>query len=101
MVTIATMIWLLEVFGGSTSYSWRLLELAKSQFIGFVGVPEPPGSTSKHPNSRSIGLVDVPEPQGAQNSNSGGLEAAILDTCITFEASQGATSPNDRASTDL
>ena len=45
MVTIAIMIWLLEVFGGSTSYSWRLLELAKSQFIGLVGVPDPPGSS--------------------------------------------------------
>ena len=39
MVTIAIMIWLLEVFGGSRSYSWRLLELAKSQFIGLVIVP--------------------------------------------------------------
>ena len=95
------MIWLLEVFGGSTSYSWRLLELAKSQFIGFVSVPEPPGSPSKHPKSRSIGPVDVSEPQGAQNSNSGGLEAAILDTFITFEASQGATGPIDLASTEL
>ena len=39
MVTRAIMIWLLEMFGGSTTYSWRLLELAKSQFIGLVGVP--------------------------------------------------------------
>ena len=44
MVTIAVMIWILEVFRGSTSYSWRLFELAKSQFIGFVGVPDPPGN---------------------------------------------------------
>ena len=44
MVTIAIMIWLLEVFGGSRSYSWRLLELAKSQFIGLVGFPGPQGS---------------------------------------------------------
>ena len=34
--------------------------------------------------SRSIGPVDVPELQSAQNSNSGGLEAAILDTFMTF-----------------
>ena len=33
MVTIAIMIWLLEVFGGSTSYSWRLLEHEKSEII--------------------------------------------------------------------
>ena len=45
--------------------------------------------------SRSIGPVNVSEPQGAQNSNSGGLEAAILDTFITFEASRGATTPFD------
>ena len=35
--------------------------------------------------SRSIGPVDVSELQGAQNSNSGGVEAAILDTFIVFE----------------
>ena len=45
MVTIAIMIWLLEMFEGSTSFSWRLLELAKSEFIGLVGVPDPPGSS--------------------------------------------------------
>ena len=45
MVTKAIRIWLLEVFEGSTSYSWRLLELAKSQFIGLVGVPDPPGNS--------------------------------------------------------
>ena len=33
--------------------------------------------------SRSIGPVNVSEPPGAQNWNSGGLEAAILDTFIT------------------
>ena len=35
--------------------------------------------------ARSIGPVDVSEPPGAQNSNSGGVEAAILDTFIVFE----------------
>ena len=45
MVTITIMIWILDVFGISASYSWRLMELAKSKFIGFVGVPEPPGSS--------------------------------------------------------
>ena len=35
--------------------------------------------------ARSIGPVDVSEPQGAQNSSSGGVEAAILDTFIVFE----------------
>ena len=54
----------------------------------------------KGPKSR-IGPVNVPEPKGAQNSNSGGLEAAILDTLITFEASQGATSHFDGRVTHL
>ena len=39
--------------------------------------------------SRSIGPVDVSEPPGAQNSNSGGVEAAILDTFIVFEPPEG------------
>ena len=34
---------------------------------------------------RSISPVDVSELQGAQNSNSGGVEAAIIDTFIVFE----------------
>ena len=34
--------------------------------------------------SRSIGPVDVSEPQGAQNSNSGGLEAAMFNTSMTI-----------------
>ena len=38
---------------------------------------------------RSIGPVDVSELQGAQNSNSGGVEAAILDTFIVFEPPEG------------
>ena len=62
--------WLLEVFGSSTSLSWRLREL---------------------PKSRSIGPVGVWRPRPLQNSSSGGLRGAILDTFITFEASQGAT----------
>ena len=33
---------------------------------------------------RFIGPVDVSELQGAQNSNFGGVEAAILDTFIVF-----------------
>ena len=67
--------------------------------IGSVGVPEPPGSPSKHPKSRFI-LVDVSEPQGTQNSNSGG-PGAILYTFIIFETSQGVTSPIDPASAHL
>ena len=43
--------------------------------------------------SRSIGPVDVSEPQGAQNSNSGGVEAAILDTFIVFEPPRGPLGP--------
>ena len=43
--------------------------------------------------SRSIGPVDVSEPQGAQNSNSGGVEAAILDTFIVFEPPEGPLGP--------
>ena len=35
--------------------------------------------------SRSIGPVDVSELPGAQNSKSGEVEAAILDTFIVFE----------------
>ena len=41
-------------------------------------------SKERAAKSRYIGPVDAPEPQGAQNSNSGGLEAAILDTFIIF-----------------
>ena len=39
--------------------------------------------------ARSIGHVDVSELQGAQNSNSEGVEAAILDTFIAFEPPEG------------
>ena len=72
--------WLLEVFGSSTSLSWRLREL---------------------PKSRSIGPVGVWRPRPLQNSSSGGVGAAILDTFITFEASQGVTSPIRPPATDL
>ena len=64
--------WLLEVLGSSTSLSWRLREL---------------------PKSRSIGPVGVWRSRPLQNSSSGGVGAAILDTFITFEASQGVTTP--------
>ena len=43
--------------------------------------------------ARSIGPVDVSEPPGAQNSNSGGVEAAILDTFIVFEPPEGPLGP--------
>ena len=72
--------WLLEVFGSSTSLSWRLREL---------------------PKSRSIGPVGVWRPRPLQNSSSGGVGAAILDTFITFEASQGVTPPIDRPAAHL
>jgi len=39
--------------------------------------------------SRSIGPVDVSEPPGAQNSNSGRVRAAILDTFIVLEPPGG------------
>ena len=39
--------------------------------------------------ARSIGPVDVSELPGAQNSNSGGVEAAILETFIVFELPEG------------
>ena len=64
--------WLLEVLGSSTSLSWRLRELPKSRSIGFVGVWRP---------------------RPLQNSSSGGVGAAILDTLSIFEASQGGTTP--------
>ena len=64
--------WLLEVLGSSTSLSWRLREL---------------------PKSRSIGPVGVWRLRPLQNSSSGGVGGAILDTFIVFEASQGATTP--------
>ena len=47
---------------------WRLRELLKS---------------------RSIGPVRVWRPRPLQNSSSGGVGGAILETFITFEASQG------------
>ena len=72
--------WVLEVLGSSTSLSWRLKEL---------------------PKSRSIGPVGVWRPRPLQNSSSGGVCAAILDTFITFEASQGAPAPIDRRAMDL
>ena len=43
--------------------------------------------------ARSIGPVDVSELPGAQNSNSGGVEAAILDTFIVFEPPRGPLGP--------
>ena len=64
--------WLLEVLGSSTSLSWRLREL---------------------PKSRSIGPGGVWRPRPLPNSSSGGVGGAILDTFITFEASQGAMTP--------
>ena len=72
--------WLLEVLGSSTSLSGRLREL---------------------PKSRSIGFVDVWRQRPLQNSSSGGVGAAILDTFITFDASQGGTTPIDLRAADL
>ena len=72
--------WLLEVLGSSTSLSWRRREL---------------------PKSRSIGPVGVWRPRPLQNSSSGGVGGAILDTFITFEASHGATGPFDPPAPDL
>ena len=72
--------WLLEVLGSSTSLSWRLREL---------------------PKSRSIGLVGVWRPRPLQNSSSGGLGAAILDTFITFEVSHMVTTPISPPATHL
>ena len=43
--------------------------------------------------SRSIGPVNVSELPGAQNSNSEGVEAAILDTFIVFEPPEGPLGP--------
>ena len=48
-----------------------------------------------------ICILCVPEPPGAQNWNSGGLEAAILDTFITFEPLQRATSHSEPPSAHL
>ena len=72
--------WLFEVLGSSTSLSRGLREL---------------------PKSRSIGPVGVWRPRPLQNSSSGGVGAAILDTFITFEAFQGSTSPIGRPARDL
>ena len=72
--------WLLDVFGSSTSLFWRLRELLKS---------------------RSIGPVGVWRPRPLQNSSSGGVGAAILETFITFEASQMATTPIGVPAPDL
>ena len=51
--------------------------------------------------SRSISPGGASRPRPLQNSSSGGLEAAILDTFITFEASQGATTPIGVPAADL
>ena len=72
--------WLLEVFGSSTSLSWRLLEL---------------------PKSRSIGPVGVWRPRPLQNSSSGGVGGAILDTFTIFEASQGVPGPIENPAAHL
>ena len=80
--------WLLEVLGSSTNLSWGLRELPKACSIGRVGVWEAR-------KSRSIVSVGVWRPQPLQNSSSGGVGAAIFDTFINFEASQGATTPID------
>ena len=71
---VETARWLLEVLGSSISLSWRLREL---------------------PNSRSIGPVNVWRPRPFQNSSPGGVGGAILDTFITFDATQGGTTPID------
>ena len=72
--------WLLEVLGSSTSLSWRLREF---------------------PKSRSIAPVGVWRPRPLQNSSSGGVRAAILETFITFEASPMATTPIEGRATPL
>ena len=71
--------WFFEVFGSSASLSLRLLGLPKSPSIGFVGVWTRP----------------------LQNSNPGGLEAAIPDAFISFEASQNVVTPFGRPAVDL
>ena len=68
------------MLGSSTSLSWRFREF---------------------PKSRSIGPVGVWRLRPLQNSSSGGVGAAILDTFIIFEASQGATTPIDVPAMDL
>ena len=80
MTAVEAARWLLEVFGSSTSLSWRLREL---------------------PKSRSIGPDGVWRARPLQNSSSGGVGAAILDTFITFEASQGVTTPIGGRAPDL
>ena len=72
--------WLFEVLGSSTGLSWRFREL---------------------PESPSIGPVGVWKPRPLQSWSSGGVGGAILDTFITFEASQGATAPFGRLATHL
>ena len=72
--------WLLEVFGSSTNLSWRLREL---------------------PKSRSIGPVGVWRRRPLQNSSSGGVGGAILNTFNVFDASQGGSSPIGSLATHL
>ena len=72
--------WLLEVLGSSTSLSWRLREL---------------------PKSRSIGPVGVWRLRPLQILSSGRVGAAIFETCITCEASQGSTAPIGGPAGDL
>ena len=51
--------------------------------------------------SRSIGPVGVWRQRPLQNSSSGGVGAAILETFITLEASQGTTTPSEPSATHL
>ena len=51
--------------------------------------------SKERPSHDPSALSTFQEVESAQNSNSGRVEAAILDTFITFEASQGATSDFD------
>ena len=66
-----------------------------------VGGLGPPKRLRELPKSRSIGPVGVWRPRPLQNSNSGGVGGAILDTFITFEASQMAAAPIGFSAGDL
>ena len=71
-----------SLIGGSEGFEGSIIRiLLGSDALGSLILCILRGSEAL--GSSTICILRVPEPQGAQNSNSGGLEAAILDTFIT------------------
>ena len=86
--------WLLDVFGSSTSSSWRILE-ARGGCRSLQNQDSPALSVSGKLTSHDLSCLSV----------SGGLpecsEVTIYRACRCFEASQGAMRESDRRTTHL